>query len=48
VVVTLPSGELVTHPKELKIIFKPQRKDNRMKNLMMTYGKNLVKGTWKK
>jgi hypothetical protein len=39
----LPSGRLVTRPKELNINFKPQRKDNRTEVLMTNYGKKPVK-----
>jgi len=44
----LPSIRLVTHPRELNITLKPQCKDNRTANLMMNYGKGMVKLKWKR
>jgi hypothetical protein len=44
----LPSGRLVTHPRELGITFKLHCKDNRMANLTTNFGKRRVKHKRKK
>jgi hypothetical protein len=44
----LPSDRLVTHPKELSIIFKTRCIDKMRASLTMNYGKKTVKQKWKK
>jgi len=44
----LPSGRLVTRPREISITFRPQYKDNGTANLTTNYGKKTVTGKWKK
>jgi len=44
----LPSGRLVTRPREISIIFGPQCKDNGTANLATNYGKKTVRRKWKK
>jgi len=39
----LPSGRLVTLPRELSMIPKPQYEENRTANLTTNYGKKTVK-----
>jgi hypothetical protein len=44
----LPSGRLVTRPKELSIIFKTRCIDKMTASLTINYGKKTVKRKWKK
>jgi hypothetical protein len=44
----LPSGRLVTRPREISITFRPQCKENGTTNLATNYCKKTVKRKWKK